>query len=207
MLKEKIGEFVCAGDIPVKAVVRRGESNDIVFSIIDTIYSYCYWAMGGPVTEIDNITIVRKNINTAIEQFKLFNILEDVDKLIVNNSKCVASKGEVVIGLKQYINKVSNKYFKYSKAQKECKTILDGVLGEIITFSSSIDLDIDMHVIHNLRITNKQPILISNEITMLKNIKKLFEDVAYNLYLLMQKLYEIGAGGLKAPPIIYDLEL
>jgi len=207
MLVDIVGGFISAADIPSNAVVRRGLYSDLVFSIIDTIYDHCYNCIQGINKEIDIVAIPRKPTDVAIQQFKLFNLLNDIDNLIVNNKviRNVNPEREAV-NITNYINKVVPRYFRYNIQQIDCCKIVDGTLGELNIIISSIDKPMLLSTESNLRTTKSKYIVIANEVRMLNNLKAKFIYMNKMLYAIMQKLYKIGAKEM-APIDVPEIDL
>ena len=206
MLTEIVGDFVSAKSIPQKATIRRTDRGDIVFSVIDVLYEHCYNMLTGSYIWTPNLNIARTTVDCAINKFKLFNLMEDIDALISKNKHLQFCGISFTSDIKKYINDIVNKYFKYVKPQIDCKLIVDGTIGELLILANSLDIHLPIQSSYTLRYTGKLQIIVPNERTMINVLKDKFEDAYTLLCTIMKTLYRLGVKQI-TPEQKYDLDL
>lgn len=183
-LEEQLGNFVTLADIPSNSLIWEKTDGYIPLSMLNTMYSVCMNCISGKRFDLNKLSmeIPYTDIQTALKNFKVFNIVQDVDFAVCNNiQKSILEPVRVHADLKPYIKKVANKYLKYRRQQLDCDYILTAFDSELFLFTDSAEIDIGApYTSHTTFRSTAKPnkrTYIFNEVAALKRLKQIFEDI------------------------------
>lgn len=173
-----IGEFLKKRDIPSTSVMFKLRNGSEPLFLIDTLYSVAIRTLNGEDVDVAHLPLdVDRDLQSMLNSFKIFNIVDDV-KRIVNNRLYPVNP---MCNLKSYIKQFSNTYFRFRKTQVDCSYVIQAMNSELRLFAEMNDIK-GIIAIYNPEITfrtTQRPTepLIVNEVSTLKNIKGYFEDI------------------------------
>lgn len=213
-LEEQLGNFVTLSDIPSNSLIWEKTDGYIPLVMLDTMYSVCIDCISGKRFDLSKLSteIPYTDIHTALKNFKMFNLVKDVDTIVCNNlQKNILEPVRVHADLAPYIKKVANKYLKFRRQQLDCDYILTAFDSELFLFTDSAEIDIGAPYTSytTFRSTAKpnKKTYIFNEVAALKRLKQIFEDIFDRMKKLVYILQETSLKFRGTVEISSDIDL
>lgn len=214
LLEEQLGNFVTLSDIPNNSLIWEKTDGYIPLSMLNTLYSVCINCINGKRFDINELSmeIPFTDMSTALKEFKVFNIVQDVDFAVCNNiQKNILKPLSVHADVEPYIKKVANKYLRFRRQQLDCDYILTAFDSELFLFTDSVDIDIGAPYTSytTFRSTAKpnKKTYIFNEVAALKRLKQIFVDIFDRLKMLIYILQEKSLKFRDTVEISSDIDL
>ena len=144
--------------------------------------------------DLSNVTIPWSNTPEALYNFSVYNLLDDIKSIVTGNeNKYIFKPERPHVHISEYINAVSNMYFRRRYSQYDCGLILDAFRGELSNLCMDLNIDIPIKYLFDMRIMHREKgCIIMTEEGMLKQLKREFNelvntigDILYELQVLL----------------------
>lgn len=185
MLEDIVGTFLKKEDIPENGTIRKLLFGMNPLYVIDTLYRANIYSLYDRSIN-PSMDIPWKNIDDALNNFSAFNILYDIEKAA---NAIGAIKHKPMLNMDEYINRISNKYFKFRRQQLDCTVIVDGFNGELAMLAAQMGISINYNPLHTLRIVKSPNIYIGDEAYGLQMNKYILKKLNNNMRDIIWELY------------------